>query len=608
MLHSRISRRLTICFLGVTLVSLSFLGVYLLHFFYEDNMEKQTWELERNARLVEIFLAGSLRNRSFSAQAAEAVEECSEEMEGAGLRVTVLSSSGQVLADSAGAAERMDNHGQRPEIQEAMRSQQGAAVRYSSTLAENMLYVAVPVFDEDDQLVGIIRTATSLAPIEASFARTRAAVLLAIFFAALLGLVVSLFLAQRQIRPIRQMTEAALSISHGDLARRLYIHTGDELEILAQTINRLTDSLSRKINEVETALHKQELILENMDNGVLLLDGEGRMSTANKQAKELFQLGSAQLGGSSIQALGSAQLSILARESADGEKTQTVSLELATASGPRTFLVFFAPFREKADKFVLCVFHDISLMQEMSRRQTEFVANAAHELATPLTAISGFAETLLEDDFHDAVQSQGFVRTIYQEAQRMVRLVEELLQLARLEKSEFRHQLVWEMVNVQDFPTRIKEKLAVQLTKKTQQMFLSEPAEPLYIKGRQELLFQLVLNLAENASKYTQENGQIWLSCSQAADGIVFTVRDNGIGIAETDLPFIFDRFYRADKARARASGGNGLGLCLVHFLVELFAGEIAVQSKLGEGTTFTLRFPDAADVPCGCVPPFPDK
>ena len=592
--QSKISQRMILSFLFVSFFSISVLGLYLLNFFYQDNLQKQTAELIRNAKIAEILLADELSTPSSAERSIRLEQKIHTINAETALRLTLINDSGVVLADSSEPAESLDNHMMRPEIQGALNHTESSSIRYSDTLKENMLYAAIPVYNEQNELLGIIRTASSLTPVEAAYDATRRTLLIALAAAVLLALCVSTLLARRQLQPIQQMTEDALAISHGNLQKRLHIHTHDELELLAQTINHLTSNLAQKIHEAASAAHQQSLILKNMDNGVLLLNARGSILTANKKARELFQLTAAHLGKTSIHALGSTLLSTSAQHAAQQKESMTRTFSLSTPTGAKTFSIFFAPFPEKDEQLVLCVFHDISLLQELSHRQTEFVSNAAHELATPLTSISGFAETLLDDDFSQPELSRKFIGTIYKEAQRMSRLIKELLQLARLDQREYQQQLSLTKLEAQKFPALVQHKLQAQTRQKSQQVLLavSPSAKGAFLKANEYLFLQLLINLTENASKYTPENGQITLSCSADKDSVFFLVKDTGIGIAANDLPFIFDRFYRSDKARSRASGGNGLGLSLVQFLVGLFDGKISVKSKLQEGTEFLLQFP----------------
>lgn len=587
MFHSKITRRLVTSFLLVVLVSLSLLGIILLNYFRDYTMQQEKNALILNAQIIETSLEDSLYSRDV-AGLHTTLQEIHEET---ALRVTVIDADGTVLADTADPEQSMSNHLDREEVQQAMTEPYGLAIRQSDTLHENLMYVAVPVY-RNGQLIGIIRTSSSLASMEQSYYTGLRVILSALFFALLAALIIAIWLAHRQVQPIRCLSLDAMEIASGNLHKQLQWHSGDEFDTLVQTINQLTRNLSAKIQESQAEAEKMTLILNNTDNAIMLIDERGLIVGTNRQAEETFHLQGNALHRHSIHVIGSAELSEAAQEVCRQGKAQTITLTIHDGSAAQTFQVFLAPFYDGPAELVLAVFHDISLLQEINQRQAEFVSNAAHELATPLTSISGFAETLLDDDFKDPEASRHFIGIIYREAQRMNSLMKGLLELARLDSTHGKTKIKRRPVEVNTILHQTVEQLQAKAASKGQTL-IEEPAPiPLYVLAAPELFGQILYNLTENAIKYTPEGGTIHLKSRQVADHLELTVADNGIGIGPADLPRIFDRFYRVDKARARKSGGNGIGLSLVKFLVELFDGTIAVTSQLGKGTTFTLTFP----------------
>lgn len=587
MFHSKITRRLVTSFLLVVLVSLSLLGIILLNYFRDYTMQQEKNALILNAQIIETSLEDSLYSRDV-AGLHMTLQEIHEETS---LRVTVIDADGTVLADTADPNQSMSNHLDREEVQQAMTESYGLAIRQSETLHENLMYVAVPVY-RNGQFIGIIRTSSSLASMEQSYHTGLRVILSALFFALLAALIIAIWLAHRQVQPIRCLSLDALEIASGNLHKQLQWHSGDEFDTLVQTINQLTRNLSAKIQESQAEAEKMTLILNNTDNAIMLIDERGLIVGTNRQAEEAFHLQGNALHRHSIHVIGSAELSEAAQEVCRQGKAQTITLTIHDGSTAQTFQVFLAPFYDGPAELVLAVFHDISLLQEINQRQTEFVSNAAHELATPLTSISGFAETLLDDDFKDPEASRHFIGIIYREAQRMNSLMKGLLELARLDSTHGKTKIKRTPVEVSSILHQTVEQLQAKAKSKGQTL-IEEPAPiPLYVLAAPELFGQILYNLTENAIKYTPEGGTIHLKSRQVADHLELTVTDNGIGIGPADLPRIFDRFYRVDKARARKSGGNGIGLSLVKFLVELFDGTIEVTSQLEKGTTFTLTFP----------------
>ncbi|XOQ25113.1 MAG: histidine kinase [Mitsuokella multacida] len=592
MFHSKITRRLVSSFLLIVLVSLSLLGIILLNYFRDYTMQQERNTLILNAKIVETAFEDILYTRN-TATLDTMLRELHDKTN---LRITIVDADGTVLGDTSEPSETMENHLAREEIQQALREDYGIAVRESATLHENFMYVAVPVY-RNGQLIGIIRTSASLASMEQSYYTGLHVILSALFFALLAALIVAVWLAHRQVQPIRCLSLDAMEIAGGNLHKRLRWRSGDdEFDTLVKTINRLTANLSRKIQESQDEAHKMSLILNHTDNAIMLIDEQGLIVSTNRQAEEIFHLQGNELHRHSIHVIGSAELSETAQVVCHENKAQTITLQFDGKNGTvHTFQVFLGPFRDGPDELVLAVFHDISLLQEINQRQAEFVSNAAHELATPLTSISGFAETLLDDDFKDPEASHHFINIIYQEAQRMNRLMKGLLELARLDSRHGRTKVKRVPVSVNETLERTGRLLQDKAAGKSQTLQVEPSDENLLVSAAPELFNQIIYNLTENAVKYTPEGGTILVRSEKDGDKVKITVKDNGIGISPSDLPRIFDRFYRVDKARARKSGGNGIGLSLVKFLVELFGGKIEVQSALGEGTVFTLTFPCTA-------------
>lgn len=585
--------RILISFLVLITVALALLGSYLLWFFYQQNLETQTAHLVTNARITEQLLEEYMSGPREKAGIDEKIKELSTKIK---LRITIIDVDGTVLADSWEHPETMENHLQRSEVQAALTAEHGTAIRYSATTGQNMLYAAIPVM-HGSEFVGIVRTASTLAPVEAGFARIRTTLLAAILTAALLTILLSIHLARKYTAPIEEITAAAKQIADGDLDRRIHIRTGDELELLAHTINQLTSSLDDKINETSAEAKKLSLILTYMDNAVILLDRYGRVTTANKKAREIFNITDEMIGKHSIEVIGNSLLNQTVQTVIATRYNKTIELKTNIQGSKRIFQVFFAPITnsEHAAVGVLSVFHDITALQELHERQIDFVANASHELGTPLTAIQGFAETLLDGALESPELSHKFVSIIHTEAERMNRLIKALLQLAKLDSQEYRQQIQLEPVAIVPLLQTVSQELSVQAGAKQITIIIEPDADTAAMAmTNYDWLKQVLVNLVENAVKYTPDNGKVFLQCQSSADGVLVKISDTGIGIPAKDLPLIFDRFYRVDRSRTRTAGGSGLGLALVKFIIEMLGGVITVESQVNLGTTFTFKLPPA--------------
>ncbi len=593
MFHSRITRRFLASFLLAALTALTITGLLLLHYFHAYTMQKEQDALMLNAQIIEQTLAA--QGRSGSHELTSLLQQLSDNT---GLRITVLNVDGTVLMDTSEPAAKLDNHFHRQEIQQALTHEYGTAIRYSNTLGENRMYVAIPVY-ADGQLVRIIRTSNSLAAAEASYQTLRQALIAAILLSAVIAFLLAVWLAKRQVAPLQRLRQDAAIIAHGDYGHRINWRSGDEFDQLIQTINLLTGNLSCRIAEASAEAEKFALVLEQMDNAVMLIDSRGQIIEANRQAQELFQLKEQPLKRHSIHLLGSAGLSETAQRVSRTQCPETITYQRESgqaAHTSHTFTIFLTPFPGQDTAQILAVFHDISLLQEINERQAEFISNAAHELSTPLTAISGFAETLATQDFQQPELTHHFAQVIYEQAQRMNRLIQDLLQLARLETLSHSQELSLTPVSVQPAIRSVLSQLSPCFQEKKQTVLFpsakDDPQNDLQIAAVPELFRQIIRNLLENANKYTPADGKIHIFLEASPQCITIRIADNGIGIAPEHLPRIFDRFYRVDKARARSTGGNGIGLSLVRYLTELFHGSIQVESTIGQGTTFSLQFP----------------
>ncbi|WP_294159329.1 ATP-binding protein [uncultured Selenomonas sp.] len=585
MLGSKIARRLFGSFLLLASACLLVLGLVLTSYFHDTAVRDEQKDLLVHANV----LALALENGAYDA--FHDIEAPIDRIRAqTGIRVTLIDAEGSVLVDSNRDAETMDNHAGRPEVQQALAAGYGTATRYSETLGANMLYVAIP-WHAGGRTAGVVRTATSLAPIDAAMQRNLtvlAAALLAAFCAAAL---LAAWLARRQLAPLLAIIAAARALAQGDLARRIPLRTDDEYDILIRALNQLATSLERQIDAARTENEKLSLILDHMESGVLLFDENGDVVNTNRRIRKFFALKKSDLGRHSIHVLGSALPSETALEVLKEGAPKSLHMKLDVQGAEHTFKCSYAAFVAQGVPTVMAVLRDISLTEELKERQTAFVGNAAHELKTPLTSIRGFAELLAGDDFSDPETSHHCAAVIEKEAARMDRLIAGLLQLARLDDADVRDAIERTPIDAGRALQDAADELLPRAQKKQQQVDVRIETSATLLANR-DLFGQILQNLIENAIKYTPAGGRIALSCTETEKSIKLTVADTGIGIGEADLPRIFDRFYRVDKARARASGGNGIGLSIVKFLVKLFDGKIKVESALGKGTCFTLKFP----------------
>ena len=473
-----------------------------------------------------------------------------------------------------------------------LQEKSGSSTRYSTTLKENFLYTAVPL-NEKGRAIGVVRLAVSLTPLEENFLTVCTVLFAAFAITSLLAIGVSIHLAGKFTSPLEEITRVAQEMGEGHLDKRVHIRTGDEIELLAHTLNKLASSLDDTVNETLAEKRKLELILAHMDNAVLLFDRYGRMSTFNEMARTMFAIVNPMIGKHNLQIIGNNAFDRALQETVAAGGNRSIELKVDSRGKKRVFQLSLVPITNENDvSGVLCVFHDITTLQELHERQVDFVANASHELATPLTAIKGFAETLLDGELADKELSEKFLTIIHSEAERMQRLVSDLLQLAKLDSSEYRRHVHLEPILLNPFINIVVRELSPHWQRKEISLSMEDSSVPLIVLANPDWLKQVLLNLLDNAIKYTAVGGTVTLR-SQSSEGLAqISITDTGIGIPASDLPLIFDRFYRVDKARSRSAGGTGLGLAIVKFIVEALGGHIWVESKVNSGTTFTFTLP----------------
>lgn len=442
----------------------------------------------------------------------------------------------------------------------------------------------------------ILRTELSMAPVEEEYSKMRTSI---IFFFLILMLLAG-FLVNKLIAkftaPLEELSATAEKIGQGDLTLRLANKNDDEYGVIAYAFNNLSAGLTDKLAEIEKEKRKLELILDNMDNAVAIVKLDGVIADCNKRFSKLFGKKVLLFKSTLVEVIVSQGLTDFMQRCILGDKSLEINFTTTIAGNKKVFQVFGAPLTEafqSSPTSVLMVFHDITVLQAIYEKQADFVSNASHELATPLTTIRGFSETLLEDDTgkDDALRVK-FLNIILEECGRMQALIKDLLQMAKLDSIEYRQSIGIENFSVAGTLENVYDKLLPQAQKRKLHLEVKYLGDPVVICANKDWLQQILVNLTENALKYTPEEGNIVLSYDYDDKFAVFTVHNTGEGINEEENKKIFERFYRIEKARTRRAGGTGLGLSIVKFIVEMFGGSIRVVSKPGQGVSFIFTLP----------------
>lgn len=496
-------------------------------------------------------------------------------------RITLVDRTGRVRADSdfpSGPLPAIENHAGRPEIRGALARGVGAATRRSETVGRLLMYVAVPGGP------GVIRVAADLAQVDETIGRAQGAVAGAALLAILVGTVLALVAGRSIAQPLTGIAAAARAIAAGAPPR--FPRSGiPDIDVLVQALRQMHRQLGDRFDELRREQAESAALVEAMVEGVIAADERGHIVTANPAARRL-------LGYRSAEPLpGLAELFRVkaAREVVDTVLQGQPVLDRQLGMDGRVFLVNARPLPTGGAVLVL---HDLTEVRRLEAVRRDFVANVSHELKTPLTSISGYAETLLGDSA-DAETTRRFLGTILNNARRMQRLVDDLLDLSRIEAG--RWQPSRGEVDLVAVAGESWTALAGRTDAAGVELTLDILADAGLVSADLDALRQVLTNLMDNSLRYTPEGGRITCLSRRVPGGVAVSIRDNGAGITREHLPRIFERFYRADSSRSREEGGTGLGLAIVKHLVEAHGGRVSAESERGSGTTVTCVFPDAA-------------
>ncbi|MBI2179339.1 MAG: PAS-domain containing protein [Deltaproteobacteria bacterium] len=517
-----------------------------------------------------------------------------------GVRITVIARDGRVIGDSDEPAVQLENHGTRPEVAAALSHGTGSAVRYSTTVKHDLLYRAYRQTQGDAQRV--VRVAVSLSEIQnvtRSFGR---ALLAGLLLALVLGSGVAYYFSRRLSARVNRLVEFSRAVAQGDFSRRSFVpRGGDELDLLEQHLQEMSAKIRDNIQELVSEKEKVDSILRCMIEGLVVIDARGRLLLMNDQARKMFQVAADRdvTNATLAEISRHPELHRVVSELARADLSAAhYSEEIALSEG-RWFRVNGAPLQDGRGHLLgfLLVFNDITELKRLETVRSDFVANVSHELRTPLTAIQGYVETLLRTPPADPKEAASFLEIIERHAERLGRLTGDLLTLSDLESG--RSAIVHQPVEVKNLIQRVLEVFMDGAAKK--QVALTDFVEPDLppLSGATDRLQQLLINLVDNAIKYTPPGGEVQVSGRLLKDDgeprIELAVSDTGLGIPEKDIPRLTERFYRVDKTRSRDLGGTGLGLAIVKHIVQAHGGELKIESVVQKGTTVRITLPAAA-------------
>jgi len=592
MLRSRLFWQWFIALSLLTVLSVGLLGTIVMR----QTEINELRLVEEHLRGKAILVQEIVRERSLG-QVRDLLDRFNQVHPELATRITLIDAAGRVLVETSDDPARLENHGQRPEVVQARQQGLGRATRFSNTLGQEMMYVAVRT-DDPSGAIAFVRVALPLTNIQQELLEMRRLIWSAVGLIAVLALGLAFFLARRLTHPLQILTEGAELIAAGNYGHRVYLDGRDEIGTLARTFNHMSARLAGQFQQLEEDRQQLRTVLSSMVEGVIAIDCEQRILFANDRAGEFldFHTGTA-VGRPLWETVRQHSVQEMVSSCLADASCQCRELNWQGPQG-RTLAVHVACLPGTPPPGAVLVVHDNTELRRLERLRQEFVANVSHELKTPLAVITACVETLLGGAVDDACHRGSFLHRIAEQAERLHRLILDLLQLARIESDTEVFSL--EEVDLERVVRACLERHRTRSQGKKQELQAVPPAEgaPVWAWADEEAVQQILDNLVDNAVKYTPEQGRIQVRWSRQGNDTVVEVVDTGIGIPAHELPRVFERFYRVDKARSRELGGTGLGLSIVKHLVQAMRGSVQAASNVGQGSHFTIRLPAAQALP----------
>ena len=558
--------------------------------------ELETFQLNQATRDLEAraLLAGEQLSGNVNREGAAMVDRLSKELgKKISTRITVILSDGTVIGDSEENPQQMDNHAGRPEIAVALQGKTGTATRFSQTLQQNMLYVAIPAF-EKGQVTGSIRTALSMSELERTLAKITWKLVGGGLAVAMIAALVALAVSRRISRPLGELQRGAESFAQGNLDHPLPGSSVAEINGLAEAMNSMAAQLDERLRTVVQQRNEQEAVLASMIEGVIAIDTDQVILKINSAAGDLLNINPAIAAGRRIgEMTRKVELHRFVAQALASNNPIEAELTLPHQDEERYLQTHGSPLRGADGQKIgaLIVVHNVTRLRRLENLRRDFVANVSHELKTPITAIKGAVETLKDGAMDDPQAVKPFLEIAGRQTDRLNAIIEDLLALSRLEREAESAEIERTQQKLQPILESAVQACATESDELNIEIRVL-CSETLIARVNAPLLEQAVVNLVSNAIKYSEKSDAVNVEGWQDKNQVMIKVQDRGVGIAREHLPRLFERFYRVDAARSRAIGGTGLGLAIVKHIVQAHDGEVSVHSTPGEGSVFTISLP----------------
>lgn len=576
----RLFHKFIVAFFVIGVAAVTGAGFLIERELKADLMIRIGEEMAAGARIIALMPAGEI------ARHARELAERSRS------RLTLIDAAGHVTTDSEIGDGETDGHLNRSEIQEARLRGEGKAVRYSHTLKKEMLYVAIPL-REGSRTTGYVRLSRPLAEITLTIDGIGGAIFGIIVLTVIAFLLIALLFSLKMLSPIGRLAAFTGKVRTGDVSGAMRIESRDEIGQLSDNINEIVTALQEKIRTADEEKRKLESLFSGMSEGVMVLDAKNRIESVNRGMEEMTGRPHGEvIGRTLLEAFRNIELHDALERFR--ERKETVCEEIGLGDDrPVMMDVTISAVAGETDgeRKTMLVFHDVTRLKKLERIRTDFVANVTHEIRTPLTAIIGFTETLQQSAFENPETARKFLWTIRENAERLNRLVDDLLTLSGLELGEAKLHL--EGVRIEEVLDQVLAVVEARAAEKGLTIRKEIAGEVPLIRADRDRLAQILINILDNAIKFTPVGGAIAITTSPGEEEcLTVRIADTGVGIPKGEIPRLGERFYRADKTRSREAGGTGLGLSIVKHLMMAHGGRVIIDSTLGHGTTVSLSFP----------------
>ncbi|MEZ4744311.1 MAG: ATP-binding protein [Bdellovibrionota bacterium] len=577
-------------FLLVSIAPIALISSISYYGFYNFVIKDTKKNLEKHAQTFHEIFRSQDKDKKIE-NIRNKLQEISQQYD---TRITLIEPDGKVVADSDIDFNTLDNHADRPEINIATKEKVGESIRYSDSLKDNYLYVAINPEKESDSY-RFLRVSVPLKRINSTVWKTFNQILYATIILIGIFTIIIWRLSLAISQPIKQIKNRAHKIIEGEFDTKTFLPRSAAKEIieLATTIDSISLEFKKRIDTLLLKSREMNALFSSMTEGVLAIDKKGNILTINRSALEILQLQSLKIKDTNIfQIVRNAQLSKFIKKALNS--TNPVGEEILLDQDKTRYLYIQASptFGEKEMlEGIVIVINDMTQLKELERHKKDFVANVSHELRTPLTSIQGFSETLLNPNFKDEKAKKEFLEIINHHATRLASILEDLLTLAKIERQSDLSEIKIEPGTI----NKVIEEAASLVSFKAKKKHINiniDCKNEIQAKINKPLLVSAVANLIDNAVKYSPENTEIKVVGETIDSEIKISVIDTGSGIAEKHITRLFERFYRVDQARSRNLGGTGLGLAIVKHIAMAHHGKVKVESIVGQGSCFSIHLP----------------